>query len=122
MRNLLIVITSFLLGTGTALACEGNPNCTNTACHAKKAKPETDGDTPAATAEGTKVVIKVSGMTCGGCSDKVTKALTDSNGVNGASVCFKSGKATIQYDAKTTTPDQLVQVITSSGFKASLPE
>jgi len=130
MRTLLIVVTSLLLSSGTALACEGNPNCTNTACQEKKVekKADTEADTKADTevpvvkAEGTEVVITVTGMTCGSCSDKVTTALTSADGVNSASVSFKSGTATIQYNAKTTSPDQLVQVITSSGFNASLPE
>jgi copper chaperone len=122
MRTLIVLAASFVLGTGTALACEGNPNCTMKACSTAHTAPETDAETPAAAVEGETVVITVAGMTCGGCSDKVTKALKETEGVNGADVCFKSGSATIQYEAKTTTPDQLVQVITTSGFKASLPE
>jgi copper chaperone len=122
MRTLIVLAASFVLGTGTALACEGNPNCTMTASNATKTTPETEAETPAATVEGETVVINVAGMTCGGCSDKVTKALKGTEGVNSATVSFKSGSATIRYEAKTTTPDQLVQVIMTSGFKASLPE
>jgi copper chaperone len=122
MRTLIVLAASFILGSGAALACEGNPNCTMTACNATKTTPETEAETPAATAEGKTVVITVAGMTCGGCSDKVTQALKSTEGINSADVSYKAGNATIRYEAKTTTPDQLVQVITNSGFKASLPE
>jgi copper chaperone CopZ len=122
MRTLIVLAVGFIIGSGTALACEGNPNCTMAACNATKTTPETEAETPAATVEGETVVIAVAGMTCGGCSDKVTKALKDTEGVNSATVSYKSGSATIRYEAKTTTPNQLVQVITNSGFKASLPE
>jgi copper chaperone CopZ len=92
------------------------------ACNATKTAPEAEAEATPATVQGEKVVIKVSGMTCGGCSDRVAKALTETEGVHSASVCHKSGSATIQYEAKATTPNQLVQVISNSGFKASLPE
>ncbi len=126
MRTLIVLAASFILGSGAALACEGHPNCTMEACKAKSTAPEADAEAAAeeapAAVQGEKVVITVSGMTCGGCSDKVTLALTATEGVHSASVCHKSGSATIHYEAKATTPDKLVQVITNSGFKASLPE
>ncbi len=118
MRILLILAAALIFGTNNAEACPGNPNCTNKACTA----PADEKDTEKAEAAGQEVVIKVAGMTCAGCESKVTTALESAKGVNSAAVCFKSGKATVDYNQETISPDQLVQAIQAAGFKANLPQ
>ena len=80
MRFLLVLAATVLFGANTAQACPGHPNCTNTACAASAA----EKDTKKAEATGQEVVIKVSGMTCDGCANKITTALEASTGVNSA--------------------------------------
>ncbi len=49
--------------------------------------------------------IKVSGMTCGGCTSNVTKALKSVNGVNDVSVSLADNIATVQYDEQSTSAE-----------------
>jgi copper chaperone CopZ len=70
------------------------------------------------TAEGTKVTFEVVGMTCGGCTAKVTDALKKIDGVRAAAVDYQTGRAEIAYNEAKTTSDALLEVIRSTGFKA----
>ena len=72
----------------------------------------------AAKAEGQEsVTFAVAGMTCGGCENKLSKAFTAVKGVKVDGICSKSGKAKLTYDAKTVKKEQLVEVVSKSGFK-----
>ena len=48
--------------------------------------------------------LKVTGMTCGGCVGKVTRALNDVAGVRHAKVSLPAGEATIEFDERLTSP------------------
>ena len=61
-------------------------------------------------------LLKVTGMTCGGCTGSVTKALKAVAGVSDVSVSLSAGEATVQYDEKLTSPDQLKTAVTSAGY------
>lgn len=61
-------------------------------------------------------IIKVTGMTCGGCTGNVTKALKTVNGVNDVTVSLSDGKATVQYDEKLTSPEQLKSAVIGAGY------
>ena len=61
-------------------------------------------------------IIKVTGMTCGGCTANVTKALKTINGVNDVTVSLSDGKATVQYDEKLTSPEQLKSAVIGAGY------
>lgn len=61
-------------------------------------------------------LIKVTGMTCGGCTSNVTRALTAHSGVNDVNVSLATGKVTVQYDEKLTSPEQLKSVIKLAGY------
>ncbi|HQS37543.1 MAG: hypothetical protein B7Y16_00325 [Methylotenera sp. 24-45-7] len=61
-------------------------------------------------------IIKVTGMTCGGCTANVTKALKTVNGVNDVTVSLSDGKATVQYDEKLTSPEQLKSAVIGAGY------
>ncbi|MEC5217067.1 copper chaperone CopZ [Actimicrobium sp. GrIS 1.19] len=52
-------------------------------------------------------LLKVTGMTCGGCSSSVTNALKLVHGVGDVRVSLADGTATVQYDASLASPDQL---------------
>ncbi|MEZ0332743.1 MAG: cation transporter, partial [Gemmatimonadales bacterium] len=65
--------------------------------------------------------IPVSGMTCAACSGRVQRSLERSPGVSSANVNLMTGAATVEFDPTTTSPEQLVETIRSTGYGAELP-
>lgn len=61
-------------------------------------------------------LLKVTGMTCGGCIRNVTKALKAVNGVGDVTVSLSAGDATVQYDERLTSPDQLKSAVKGAGY------
>ena len=61
-------------------------------------------------------LLNVTGMTCGGCITKVTRALKATDGVVDAKVSLSSGEATVQYDERRTSPAQLQVAVTGAGY------
>ena len=60
--------------------------------------------------------LKVTGMTCGGCTNSVTKALKAVNGVADVNVSLSNSQATVQYDEMLTTPEQLKSAVIKAGY------
>lgn len=60
--------------------------------------------------------LSVTGMTCGGCVTKVTRALKASDGVGEVKVSLSSGDVTVQYDERRTSPEQLKLAVTGAGY------
>ena len=60
--------------------------------------------------------ININGMTCGGCTSKITRALQAVGGVGDVKVSLSSGEATIQYDERVTSPAQLKSAVTAAGY------
>ena len=63
------------------------------------------------------IQVSVDGMTCGGCSSKVSQALTKVNGVKEQKVCHVSKKAVVTFDPNKVTNDKIVAAINGTGFK-----
>ena len=61
-------------------------------------------------------LLKVTGMTCGGCISNVTKALKGINGVGDVKVSLSAGEAAVQYDERLTSPDQLKSAVKGAGY------
>ena len=61
-------------------------------------------------------LLKVTGMTCVGYTGSVTNALKAVAGVGDFSVSLSAGEATVQYDEKRTSPDQLKAAVKGAGF------
>ena len=61
-------------------------------------------------------LLKVTGMTCGGCISNVTKALKGVNGVSDVNVSLAAGEATVKYDERLTSPDQLKSAVKDAGY------
>ncbi len=61
-------------------------------------------------------LLQVTGMTCGGCTSKVTKALTAIHGVSKAEVSLAAGEAAVQYDERLTSRDELQAAVKKAGF------
>ena len=60
--------------------------------------------------------LRVTGMTCGGCTSNVTHALEAIAGVEDVHVSLAAGEATVQYDASRTSPDQLKSAVELAGY------
>jgi len=60
--------------------------------------------------------LKVTGMTCGSCTSKVTNTLKTMPGVSDVKVSLSAGEATVQYDERLTSPDQLKSAVKGAGY------
>lgn len=61
-------------------------------------------------------LLKITGMTCGGCVSSVTKALKAVSGVSDAKVSLSAGEATVQFDEGITSPEQLKSAVLQAGY------
>jgi copper chaperone len=61
-------------------------------------------------------LLKVTGMTCGGCISNVTHALKAIGGVGDVNVSLSKGEATVQYDERLTSPEQLKSAVMGAGY------
>jgi copper chaperone len=64
-------------------------------------------------------VLKVGGMSCGGCVKSVTKVLTELPGVAKAEVTLQPGEARVEFDPAAVTREAMKQAIDDAGFEAS---
>ncbi len=60
----------------------------------------------------------VLGMTCGGCTGSVQRALSGLDGVSHVEVTLRPGTATVQADPSRVTPKQIESSLAGLGFKA----
>ncbi|MGA8055264.1 MAG: heavy-metal-associated domain-containing protein [Burkholderiales bacterium] len=63
-------------------------------------------------------VIKVNGMTCGGCVRSVTRVLQAVQGVESVNVSLERGEAALTYDPAKADIPQFRKVIEEAGFEA----
>ena len=63
-----------------------------------------------------EIILSVTGMTCGGCVNSVTRVLTALPGVQTAEVTLTSGQARVVFDATRIDRAALVQAIVDAGF------
>ncbi|MCK8816835.1 heavy metal translocating P-type ATPase [Natroniella sulfidigena] len=67
-----------------------------------------------------KITLKVSGMTCTSCSQRVEKALQQEEAIESAQVNFAVEKAYIEYNPAEIELDQVLELIDQAGYKAEL--
>ncbi|KAF0126299.1 MAG: copper chaperone [Elusimicrobia bacterium] len=65
-----------------------------------------------------KTVIKISGMTCGGCAAGAKKAAESVPGVNSAEVSLERAEAELRYDGKAETLEDVKKALGRAGFTA----
>jgi copper chaperone CopZ len=58
----------------------------------------------------------VTGMTCGGCVNSLTRALKAIAGVGDVTVTLATGEASVQYDEHLTSPQQLRLTVENAGY------
>jgi P-type Cu+ transporter len=64
--------------------------------------------------------LPITGMTCASCASRIEKKLNKLDGV-AANVNYATESATVDYDAATVAPDELVAAVESAGYGAVLP-
>ncbi len=65
-----------------------------------------------------KVLLKIDGMTCSGCSNGLEKYLNKQEGIKQASVNLVMNNASIEYDEKLLNIPQIEKFIENTGFKS----
>ncbi|MFB6307515.1 MAG: mercuric transporter MerT family protein [Flavobacteriales bacterium] len=65
-----------------------------------------------------EVELKVTGMSCTGCSNRCQKVLFDFNGIIDADVSYEKEMATIRYNPDSTNVEKIIKRIEEIGFKA----
>jgi copper chaperone len=64
------------------------------------------------------MVLKVGGMTCGGCVRSVTNVLRTVPGVANAEVSLEKSEAKVTFDPAQANPDALRRAIEDAGYEA----
>ena len=62
-------------------------------------------------------IIKVKGMSCGGCAINVAGALKAVDGVSDATVSLEEKQATVEFDETRTSTEQLKSAVRHAGYK-----
>lgn len=65
-----------------------------------------------------KTTLKVTGMSCSGCSANVERALKGVAGVSAASVDLKGSQATVEYDPAKTNEKEMAAAVKKAGYGA----
>jgi copper chaperone CopZ len=65
--------------------------------------------------KGTKAVLKINGMTCGKCPVKIEKALDKLDGVKKARASYRKHQASVVYDEKMVTIEDMKKAIHEAG-------
>ena len=60
--------------------------------------------------------LMVTGMTCGGCTSKVSRALNAVSGVDHVKVSIAAGDATVRFNEQLTSVDQLKSAVKNAGY------
>ncbi len=66
-----------------------------------------------------KTTLDIKGMHCASCSTLINKALDKVDGVSKANVNLTTNKATIEFDKKKTSINELIQTVKDKGYDAS---
>lgn len=64
-----------------------------------------------------EINLKIEGMHCTGCSNRLEKVLNNTDGIEKAKVNFEDKKATISFDETKINEEEIKETIEDSGFK-----
>jgi len=62
------------------------------------------------------MALKIGGMNCVGCTERVTGVLAKEPGIRAASVSFSAGEGRISYNPCTVEEKRIIEVIERAGF------
>ncbi len=62
-------------------------------------------------------VLKVNGMTCGGCVRSVKNVLESIQGVNSAEVSLEKAQVTVTYDPAKADVNRMREAVTDAGYQ-----
>ena len=65
-----------------------------------------------------KISLKIEGMHCEGCSNRLTRVLENLDGVISANVSLENKKADIEYNEDTLNIEEIKEAISDAGFEA----
>jgi copper chaperone CopZ len=66
------------------------------------------------------IKLRVTGMSCGHCQEKVEKALRKTGGVYSAVVDLGNGEAEVDFNDDVVTTGELVSAVQKAGYQAKL--
>jgi len=61
-------------------------------------------------------LLKVTGMNCDGCTSNVTRALRAITGVSDVKVSLTAGEATVRFDERLASSEQLKSAVRHAGY------
>jgi sulfite exporter TauE/SafE len=61
--------------------------------------------------------LRIGGMTCNACQNRIEKVLCSTSGVQNANVSYSTEKAVVAYDAETLSPENIAAAIEKLGYK-----
>lgn len=64
-----------------------------------------------------KIVLKINGMKCTGCSQRVERALKNTDGIEDANVNLETREAKITYNKDEISYNQICETIVDTGFE-----
>lgn len=64
-----------------------------------------------------KITFRVSGMTCGGCSASIGRALSRLDGIEKAEADHEKASADVSFDDKLISKEKIVETIENLGYK-----
>lgn len=74
----------------------------------------------AASSDSSAVILKVTGMTCGACANKVQTALEGCDGVQAVKVSTKAGRAVVKVAKGKSTSSEMIEAVKKAGFQAEV--
>ncbi len=66
-----------------------------------------------------QLILGVTGMTCGGCENAITRALSGLEGVSQVKASHRDSRVTLVYDAAVVDRDAIVKRIEAAGYQLS---
>lgn len=111
MKNTLIISATVILFFATQICecgCKVNAQTSNIN---QESIPQTQTKT---------VTLKITGMTCGGCSKTIHSSLSKKDGILENEVKFPGDMAIVKYDPAKITEKEIVAIIEKAGYKTEI--
>lgn len=64
-----------------------------------------------------EIVLKINGMKCSGCSQRLENALKNTDGIESALVDLETREAKIKYNQKEISYENLCEIVADIGFE-----